>query len=205
MGSPIPPITQLIGALPTGDDSTKMDNKLIIISACCGAGKETTGGLLLSALEPSAWIDMKSLGKIRPWAYEEKMVLLSIENAADLVDNFFSAGYCQVILSGGIFSQRELDTLMSLIHTDCRVIYVWLDVGKVIRDKRRIARARDLADDPEHLDYIDSLITDPGKLLIPNGAYYRVQIGGETPHEVLENVLETLAKEGLALKSTNSK
>ena len=40
---------------------------------------------------------------------------------------------------------------MSLIYTDCRVIYVWLDVGKVIRDKRRIARARDLADDLEPL------------------------------------------------------
>ena len=182
-----------------------MDNKLIIISGCCGAGKETTGRLLLSVLEPSAWIDMKSLGNIRPWGYEEKMVSLSIKNAADLVDNFLSAGYCQVIFSGGIYSQRELDTLMSLINTDCRVIYVWLDVGKAIRDKRRIARARDTADNPEHLDYIDSVITDPGKLPIPDGAYYRVQIGGETPHEVLENVLETLAKEGLALRNTNSK
>ena len=85
------------------------------------------------------------------------------------------------------------------------MVYVWLDVGKAIRDKRRIARARDMADNPEHLDYIDSVITDPGKLLIPNGAYYRVQICDETPHAVLENVLETLAKEGLAQKSTNSK
>jgi hypothetical protein len=182
----------------------KMGNKLIIVSGCCGAGKETTGRLLLSALEPSAWIDIKSLGRISPWGYEEKLILLSIENAADLADNFFRAGYCQVIFSGGIHSQEELGTLMSLIHTDCRVIYVWLDVDKMIRDKRRIARARDPADNPEHLDYIDSLIKDPGKLLIPNGAYYRIQIDVETPHEALGNVLETLAEEGLALKGVNS-
>ena len=181
-----------------------MNNKLIIISGCCGAGKETTGELLLSALEPSAWIDIKSLGKIRPWAYGEELLSLCIENAAALVSNFFRSGYCQVVLSGGINSQRELDALMILVRTDCRVIYVWLDVDKTIRDRRRIARARDTADNPEHLDYIDSVITDPVILSISNGAYYRLRIDGETPHEVLENILETLAKEGLALKDTNS-
>ena len=179
----------------------KMDNKLIIIGGCCGAGKETTGKLLLSALEPSAWIDMKSLVWVNPWGYGEKLLSLCVENAASLVDNFFRAGYCQVVLSASaINSQRELDALIALIHADCRVICVWLDVDKAIRDKRRIGRARDAAHSPEHLDYIDSVVTDPGKLSIPNGAYYRLQIDDETPHEVLENVLESLAKEGLALK-----
>jgi len=180
----------------------KMDNKLIIIGGCCGAGKETTGRLLSEALEPSAWIDFKSLGRIAPWAYGEKLISLSIENAAALVDNFFRAGYCQVVLSGVSFSQKELDALTALVHADCRVLYVWLDVDKTMRDKRRIARARDAADKAEFLDYIDSVVTDPGELKIPNGAYFRLQIDGETPHEVLERVVKTLVKEGLVLRGT---
>jgi thymidylate kinase len=43
-----------------------MDKKLIIVSGLCGAGKETTGSLLSSALEPSAWIDFKSLDRVAP-------------------------------------------------------------------------------------------------------------------------------------------
>ena len=191
------------GTLPTEDNPMKTNNKLIIISGCCGAGKETTGRLLLSVLEPSAWIDMKSLGRIEPWAYGEELISLCVENAADLVDNFLRAGFYQVVLSGGINSQRELDALMTHVHTDCRVIYIWLDVDKVIRDKRRIARARDDADSPEHLDFVDSIVTDPGELPISNGMYYRLPIDCETPHEVLKNVLEALAKERLALKGAN--
>ena len=84
------------------------------------------------------------------------------------------------------------------------MIFVWLDVEKAIRDKRRIGRARDMADSPEHLDYIDSVVTDPGKLSIPNGAYYRLKIDGETPNEVLGNVLEGLAGEELTLTDANS-
>lgn len=179
-----------------------MDNKLIIIGGRCGAGKETTGRLLSEALEPSAWIDFKSLGRIAPWAYGEKLISLSIENAAALVNNFIRAGYCQVVLSGFGFAQTELDALISRVHADCRVLFVWLDVAKTIRDKRRIIRARDAADKPEWLDDIDSVVTDPGELSIPNGAYFRLQIAGETPHEVLERVVETLAKEGLVLKGT---
>ena len=190
--------------LPAEDDPMKTNNKLIIISGCCGAGKETTGRLLLSVLEPSAWIDMKSLGRIEPWAYGEELISLCVENAADLVDNFFRAGYYQVVLSGGIHSQRELDALMTFVHTDCRVIYIWLDVDKAVRDKRRIARARDDADSPEHLDFVDSVVTDPGELSISSGAYYRLTTDCETPQEVLKNVLEVLAKERLALKGANS-
>ena len=179
-----------------------MDNKLIIIGGCGGAGKETTGKLLSEALEPSAWIDIDSLGKVAPWAYGEKLISLSIENAAALVNNFFRASYYQVVLSGGIQSQRELDALIARVPADCRVLYIWLGVDKTRRDKRRIARARDAADKAEFLDDIDSVVTDPGELKIPNGAYFRLQIDGETPHEVLERVVKTLAKEGLVLKGT---
>jgi len=179
-----------------------MDNKLIIIGGCCGAGKETTGRLLSEALEPSAWIDFKSLGRIAPWAYDEKLISLSIENARALVNNFFRAGYCQVVLSGFGFSQKEFDALTALVHADCRVLYVWLDVDKIVRDKRRIGRARDAADKPEFLDDIDAVVTDPGELSIPNGAYFRLQIADETPDEVLERVVETLAKEKLVLKGS---
>jgi hypothetical protein len=105
-----------------------------------------------------------------------------------------------VVLSGGIHSQRELDALSTLVHTDCRMLYVWLDVDKTLRDKRRIVRARDAADKAEFLNYVDSVVTDPGELKIPNGAYYRLSIDGETLQEVLERVVETLAQEGLTLK-----
>ena len=127
-----------------------------------------------------------------PWAYGEKLISLSVENAAALVEIFFRAGYCQVVLSSGIHSQKELDALSTLVHTDYRMLYVWLDVDKTARDKRRIARSRDAADKAESLDYIDSVVTDPGDLKISNGVYYRLSICGETPQEVLERVVETL-------------
>ena len=187
-------------------NAIRTDNKLIIVSGCSGAGKETTDRLLSSALEPSAWIDLKSLGKFAPWDHE-KYIAVSINNAAPLIDNFFKAGYAQVVLSSFVFSQsqRELDALVSLVQTECRMLFVWLDVDKTIRDKRRIGRARDGADKAEFLKFVDSVITDPGELKIPNGEYFRVQVDSETPHEVLERVVKSLAKEELALKGTRAR
>ena len=134
-------------------------------------------------------------------------IAVSINNAAPLIDNFFKAGYAQVVLSSFVFSQsqRELDALVSLVQTECRMLFVWLDVDKTIRDKRRIGRARDGADKAEFLKFVDSVITDPGELKIPNGEYFRVQVDSETPHEVLERVVKSLAKEELALKGTRAR
>ena len=182
-------------------NAIRTDNKLIIISGCGGAGKYTTGQLLAEALEPSAWIVSDSLGRVAPWAYEQKLLSLTVENAAALVGNFFRAGYWQVVLTGGVPTQKELDSLLARIPADCRVLYIWLDVDKPRRDKRRIGRARDGADKAEFLDFVDSVVTDPGELEIPNGQYFRLQIDGETPHEVLERVVKEIAEEGLMLKS----
>ena len=46
---------------------------------------------------------------------------------------------------------KVTDALSTLVHTDCRMLYVWLDVEKTVRDKRRITRERDAADKAESL------------------------------------------------------
>ncbi|MEM7033696.1 MAG: hypothetical protein AAF629_29390 [Chloroflexota bacterium] len=177
-----------------------MENKLIIIGGLSGSGKSTVGSLLSEALSPSAWIDSDDLVKVSPWIYGEQLLKLGVENAVALAKNFWRAGYSQVVLSGGPPSQRELDLLITQIHTNCHILYIWLDVNKTTRDKRRIARSRDTADKVEFLDAVDAVMTDPGKLTIPNGTYFRLQIDDETPREVLERIVKILAKEGLRLK-----
>ncbi len=168
-------------------------NSLILINGCGGAGNETTARLLLGRLRPSAWIDIKALIKVEPWVYDETLLDLGARNGAALAGNFMRAGYPQVIFSGGVGNQHALDLICVLASAADHVYYFWLHADKAIRDRRRLARARDAADRPEYLDAVDAVMADPGPLSVRAGSYHRIDTGGATADAVAAAILTVLA------------
>lgn len=171
-----------------------MENILIIIGGCSGAGKSTIGRLVAGTLEPSAWIDIDDLGRVNPWSYDADLLALGAENVIALAHNFWRAGYRYVVLSGGVPTQFVLDQLIAKVQFHGRIIYIWLDVNKTVRDRRRLARARDDADSIESFDLVDSVMRDPGALEVSRGEYIRITIADETPDEVLALVIGVIVK-----------
>ncbi len=173
--------------------------RLIVIGGCGGAGKETTGSLLYTALDSCAWIDSKWLIRVQPWEYDEPLHRLGVRNAASVANNYYAAGFTQVILSGGVASQSRLDLLLDLVEGDPLVDYVWLHADKPVRDRRRLGRQRDDADQAQYLDDVDRVFIDPGKLHVRGGRYHRLDTSALTPQQVLQAVLDLLGRGSLRL------
>jgi hypothetical protein len=162
---------------------------LILINGCGGSGKDTTGRLLLARLKSAALVDIKALIRVEPWEFGEKITDLGVRNAASLITNFAESGYRQIILSGGLATQKSLDLLMSSIPDSLRVHYFWLEVPKSVRDMRRVQRQRDEGDKVQHLNHIDSVFSDPGPLLVSGGNYYRILPALRSPDQIAEEIL----------------
>lgn len=165
---------------------------LLLINGCGGAGKDTTGQLLLTKLKTAALIDIKGVTRVEPWQYGGAIGRLGVQNAASLISNFNSAKYNTIILTGGVENQEKFDLLHSLVPKDLNLYYFWLDVPKSIRDERRIVRQRDEGDNPQHLDQIDSVFTDPGTLCMSTGKYFRITATSLTRRQVAEYILSAI-------------
>ncbi|MCB0334879.1 MAG: hypothetical protein KDD62_01195 [Bdellovibrionales bacterium] len=159
---------------------------LILINGCGGAGKDTTGRLLLKSLPKAALLDIKGLSLFHPWEYSDFQVGLT--NAASLVRNYCDVGYPSIIFSGGLNSQERIDFFTSLIPESVSLKYFWLDVPKSQRDIRRIDRRRDDGDQAHYLDAIDEVFTDPGTLTIRNCAFERVEAAQLSPQQVMDKI-----------------
>ncbi len=168
--------------------------ELILINGCGGAGKDTTGRLLLPKLANAALIDIKALSITNPWKYSDFQI--GLKNAAVLINSYAEAGYSQIILTGGVNSQDRLDYLINLLPKSIRIHYFWLDVSKATRDTRRIARSRDEADKAQFLDSVDLVFTDPGDLNIPNAQFERISSERMTQDEVVTTIRKKLSAEG---------
>jgi hypothetical protein len=168
--------------------------ELILINGCGGAGKDTTGRLLLPKLANAALIDIKALSITNPWKYSDFQI--GLKNAAVLINSYAEAGYSQIILTGGVNSQDRLDYLINFLPKSIRIHYFWLDVSKATRDTRRIARSRDEADKAQFLDSVDLVFTDPGDLNIPNAQFERISSERMTQDEVVTTIRNKLSAEG---------
>jgi hypothetical protein len=175
--------------------AARREGCVIVIAGCGGAGKETVARLLYEALEPCAWVDMKTVIRVRPWEYGEALIRLGVRNAAGLARHYLAAGFSPAIVSGGLGSQGSLDLFLDLVGGEVAVHYVWLHAGKPVRDARRLERGRDDADRPEYLDAVDSVVPDPGVLRVSGGCYHRLDTSQLAPEGVLGEVLRALELE----------
>ncbi len=164
---------------------------LILINGQSGAGKSATAGALLQALENSAYIPTDSLMSVNPFEFGDKLHQLGSKNAKMLVKSFRKSGYRYIILCGLLSNQEYLDQfIIDFDEADFNILYVWLKVDKAIRDQRRINRARDDADRPEHFDVVDEKIPDlRTPLNVDYGKFIAINTENKAPSKVAEGII----------------
>ena len=117
------------------------EQRLIIISGEEGAGKSTIVRALLPPTPYGARIDAEDIGQTNPCPMDDTFFDLLRRNVAGLVENFWAAGYVNVI--AGSFLRRYSDyvSFRQLLRPSA-VFLIDLLAGKEVRDHRRITRAK---------------------------------------------------------------
>jgi len=168
--------------------------KLILINGNGGVGKATTAQLLYSKLPDSAWIHMRWLLAYKAWQPNKKSSRLGITNAAAVINNYFAEGVVQVIHSGNVQDQEDLDYLQSLITVEHQTFYFWLDAADDVRYDRLVKRARDEGDKPESArKLISRYSVDPGNLMIREGLYQRIETSLKEPEEIVNEMISCMS------------
>jgi hypothetical protein len=144
------------------------EHRLIIVSGEEGAGKSTIVRALLPSTPHGARIDAEDIGQTNPCPMDDSFSDLLHRNVAGLVENFWAAGYVNVI--AGSFLRRYSDyvSFRPLLSRPSAIFLVDLLAGKEVHDHRRTTRTkqttqewRDLADQiPEDLTIRQAADTD---------------------------------------------
>jgi hypothetical protein len=133
------------------------EQRLIIISGEEGAGKSTIVRALLPSTPYGARIDAEDIGQTNPCPMDDTFFDLLRRNVAGLVENFWAAGYVNVI--AGSFLRRYSDyvSFRQLLRPSA-VFLIDLLVDKEVRDHRRITRAKRTTQ--EWRDMVDQIPED---------------------------------------------
>jgi hypothetical protein len=121
--------------------------RLIIVSGEEGAGKSTIVHALLPSTPRGARIDAEDIGQANPCPMDDTFFDLLRRNVVGLVENFWAAGYANVI--AGSFLRRYSDymSFRQLLPRPSAVFLVDLLVDREMRDRRRITRAKQTTQD----------------------------------------------------------
>jgi hypothetical protein len=132
--------------------------RLIIVSGEEGAGKSTIVRALLPSTPQGARIDAEDIGQTNPCPMDDTFFDLLRRNVAGLVENFWAAGYVNVI--AGSFLRRYSDymSFRQLLPRPSAVFLVDLLVDREVRDRRRITRAKQTTQ--EWRDMVDQIPED---------------------------------------------
>jgi hypothetical protein len=132
--------------------------RLIIVSGEEGAGKSTIVRALLPSTPQGARIDAEDIGQTNPCPMDDRFFDLLRRNVAGLVENFWAAGYVNVI--AGSFLRRYSDymSFRQLLPRPSAVFLVDLLVDREVRDRRRITRAKQTTQ--EWRDMVDQIPED---------------------------------------------
>jgi hypothetical protein len=133
------------------------EQRLIIISGEEGAGKSTIVRALLPSTPYGARIDAEDIGQTNPCPMDDTFFDLLRRNVAGLVENFWAAGYVNVI--AGSFLRRYSDYVsFRQLRRPSTVFLIDLLVDKEVRDHRRITRAKRTTQ--EWRDMVDQIPED---------------------------------------------
>jgi hypothetical protein len=132
--------------------------RLIIVSGEEGAGKSTIVRALLPSTPQGARIDAEDIGQTNPCPMDDTFFDLLRRNVAGLVENFWTAGYVNVI--AGSFLRRYSDymSFRQLLPRPSAVFLVDLLVDREVRSRRRITRAKQTTQ--EWRDMVDQIPED---------------------------------------------
>lgn len=167
---------------------------LILINGKGGAGKTTVAKIVFENIQKSAVLDIDDLMRVRPWKFDDKLAKLGVINAASCVNNFFKSGFTDVVLSGGVYTQKLLNLLIKNLGDDISISYFWLSANKQARNKRRINRSRDDADSLKHFDFIDSLFPEVGVMKIGNGSFHKIDTTEISPKKAAHQIIKAVSR-----------
>ncbi len=162
--------------------------KLILINGQPGSGKTSIAKALLNDLRNAAYIETDSLVAVNPFELNEDLNNLAAINAVSLIKNFSAAGYQNMIVSGLIKNQKELDRLLGRMDKNKDLVFVWLRASKEVRMERKQERARDGADSIKYFEFIDALIPDVENFELNNGKYISINTTSKTIQEVVNEI-----------------
>jgi energy-coupling factor transporter ATP-binding protein EcfA2 len=122
--------------------STVPQHRLVLVNGEEGAGKSTIVRALLPHTRDSARIDAEDLGRTNPCPMDDEFFDLLRRNVAGLVENFWTAGYTNVIAGSFLRDYPDYLSFRKLLTLPRTVFLVDLIVDKDVRDGRRVTRAK---------------------------------------------------------------
>jgi hypothetical protein len=132
--------------------------RLIIVSGEEGAGKSTIVRALLPSTPYGARIDAEDIGQTNPCPMDDTFFELLRRNVADLVENFWAAGYVNVIAGSFLRCYSDYVSFRQMLPRPSAVFLVDLLVDREVRDHRRITRVKQTTQ--EWRDMVDQIPED---------------------------------------------
>ena len=132
--------------------------RLIIVSGEEGAGKSTIVRALLPSTAYGARIDAEDIGQTNPCPMDDTFFDLLRRNVAGLVENFWAAGYVNVIAGSFLRCYSDYVSFRQLLPRPAAVFLVDLLADRQVRDHRRITRAKQTTQ--EWRDMVDQIPED---------------------------------------------
>jgi hypothetical protein len=122
--------------------SPTQGHRLVLICGEEGAGKSTIIRALLPHTPRSARIDAEDIGQTNPCPMDDEFFGLLRRNVAGLVENFWAAGYLNVIAGSFLRGYPDYLAFRQSLTRPSAVFLAELLVDKDVRDQRRITRAK---------------------------------------------------------------
>jgi hypothetical protein len=122
--------------------SPPLEARLIVVHGEEGAGKSTIIRALLPHTPGGARIDAEDVGQVNPCLMDDELFGLIRQNVALLVENFWRAGYGNVVAGSFLRGYPDYLAFRRLLTSPSAVFVVELLVAKDVRDRRRLTRAK---------------------------------------------------------------
>jgi energy-coupling factor transporter ATP-binding protein EcfA2 len=130
--------------MSAGERSTgaAFTRRLVLVGGQEGAGKSTIIRALLPHTPNCARIDGEDVGQTNPCPMDDEFFGLLRRNVAGLVQNFWAAGYVNVIAGSFLRDYPDYLAFRQLLSLPTEVFLVELLVYRDVRDRRRVTRTK---------------------------------------------------------------